>query len=333
MQFSIPAAFFLALVAGSNVNAQSDCSATWKCMPISTPPTLDADHSEWADVEAFTTDLLMTSGTPYDAGVASYKCLYDSENIYFALEIPGEYRFSSEDNHLCAAIATMFKIGAQATYVNMGGCPDAIAGCSGGVPDTCDEYRVDIGAHWELAGTNRSTFYGWGDSVSEARQAADPPGNDPIANNDDEYSVSPYCRFDDDDADAGNEWAGAWTHTDPTEGEFGTYHFEIARRLTTPSTLTDAQLTPGETYQFGVAFWDPFESEQGWSDIGHYLTGCATNWIDLELVDPNAPAADEPTADAPVDETTDAATEESRGVALAVGSALAISSAVVSFLM
>ena len=41
---------------------------------------------------------------------------------------------------------------------------------------------------------------------------------------------------------------------------------------------------PGETYQFGVAFWDPVELESGWTDPGHYMTGCGSDWIDLELV-------------------------------------------------
>ena len=110
-------------------------------MPISTPPVLDADHSEWADVNAYTTSLVKYTGGVYDGGDATYKCLYDDEHIYFALEIPGDYRFSTEDNSLCAAIGTMFKIGEKATFLNMGGCPDALSGCAGGVPDTCNDYR------------------------------------------------------------------------------------------------------------------------------------------------------------------------------------------------
>ena len=81
-------------------------------------------------------------------------------------------------------------------------------------------------------------------------------------------AVSPFCRFDDDDANAGNEWAGAWTHTNPTDGATGTYKFELSRTLTTQSTVTDAQMVPGETYEFGVAFWDPFQTEEGWTDMG-----------------------------------------------------------------
>lgn len=291
MKLSFNPTLFLTLgffFQGSSMsNAQDECSTTWNCEMTSTPPVLDADFTEWENVEAYTTTMLQTTGPLYEAGDATYKCLYDADRIYLAMEIPGYYRFNSTDNHFCASIGTMMKIGAKATYVNMGGCPDAATGCDDGVPDTCDEYRVDIGAHWELSGTNQSTYYGpeTDAEVQEARQAGEPLGNDLIANNDDEYSVSPYCRFDDDDANAGNEWGGAWAHTNSVEGELGNYHFEMSRTLKTPSTLTDAQLSPGDTIQFGIAFWDPYEIEEtGWTDAGHYVTGCAAHWIDLELV-------------------------------------------------
>jgi hypothetical protein len=117
-------------------------------------------------------------------------------------------------------------------------------------------------------------------------------GDDAVANKDDEYAVNPLCRFDDDDAKAANEWKGAWLHSNPiaieranTNGE-GTYIFEMSRALQTDSVETDAQLEVGGTVGFGFAFWDPFETEaDGWSDSGHYVTGCSSDWIDLKLVD------------------------------------------------
>ena len=96
------------------------------------------------------------------------------------------------------------------------------------------------------------------------------------------------CK-DDNDADADNEWAGAWSHSNAVDGAFGSYHFEMSRKLKTASTLTDAQLTAGETIQFGVAFWDPYQTDDGWTDSGHYVTGCGTKWIDLELGTPSTP--------------------------------------------
>jgi len=262
------------------------CPETWKCISTTSPPTLDADVSDWASVEGITTSLVSITGETYPGGDASYKCMYDNDLIYFALEIPGDYRFDPNDNHLCASIATMTKIGASASFINMGGCPDALSGCDTGVPDTCADYVVDIGAHWELSTTEQNVAYPI--NVADSGQAG--TGDDGVANKDDEYGVSPECRFDDDDANAGNEWAGAWAHTNPTEGASGTYIFELSRSLKTPSSVTDAQLTPGESYSFGVAFWDPFEIQAtGWNGAGHYVTGCGTNWIELELVSPEKP--------------------------------------------
>jgi hypothetical protein len=117
--------------------------------------------------------------------------------------------------------------------------------------------------------------------VEYAMNASTGSGNDLVANNDDEYGVSPFCRFDDDDDKAGSEWSGAWVHTNPIDGEFGYYRFELSRPLTTASSVTDKQMAVGGSYEFGIAFWDPFETEDGWTDAGHYLTGCSSEWIDL----------------------------------------------------
>lgn len=208
-------------------------------------------------------------GSTYDDGEASYKCLYDSEKIYFALEIPGRYRFDTLDNKKCAAIGTMMKIGPKAAYINMGGCPEALQGCDDGIPAACEDYRVDLGAHWELRTTEQGVEY--------PMNATTGTGNDLIANNDDEYGVAPFCRFDDDDATAGNEWSGSWSHSNPVDGQDGVYSFEISRSLTTASTLTDKQLVAGGSYEFGIAYWDPFESEFGWTEAGHFLTGCSAD--------------------------------------------------------
>ena len=267
MFLSFQSSALLSLAASTVVTvvAAQECGTTWMCNPTITPPTLDGNLTDWADVVgAYQSTMVQPlTAAVYDAGDVTYKCQYDADNIYFALEIPGEFRFNATNDHQCASIATMTKIGSMATFDNMGGCPDAMGGCTAGgaIPDTCTDYRVDIGAHWELSETNAGSMYGIGD----------------------EYSASPYCRLEDDDADAGQEWSGAWAHTNPVEGESGMYQFELVRSLKTASTFSDAQITAGDTIQFGVAFWDPFETDEGWDDATHFVTGCANNWIDLEL--------------------------------------------------
>lgn len=174
--------------------------------------------------------------------------IHPVSSTFSALEIPGLYRFDELDNKKCAAIGTMMKIGEKASYLNMGGCPESMElGCADGIPDSCADYLVDLGAHWELRTTQAGVEY--------PMNATTGSGNDLIANNDDEYGSSPYCRPDDDDELAGNEWSGAWAHSNPVEGEDGVYTFELSRLLQTPSLATDAQFTAGETYDFGIAYW------------------------------------------------------------------------------
>jgi len=272
----LPSVLALVATLSGAPTAAAECTSpgALECALTETPPTLDGELGEWASVAGIETEMYLIGGsTSYPDGAVSYKCLYDNDKIYFALQIPGKYRFDSEDDHLCAAIGTMFKVGSKATYVDMGGCPDALAGCDS-VPDTCSDYLVDVGCHWELKTTEQKVEYG----INEGT------GNDLVANKDDEYAVSSYCRFDDDDAKAANEWTGAWSHTNPVDGETGDYIFEIARPLSTMSSATDAQLVVGESYEFGIAYWDPYENEDiGWTKPGHYLTGCAKEWIDLSL--------------------------------------------------
>eukprot|EP00551_Chaetoceros_affinis_P000471 CAMPEP_0203647368 /NCGR_PEP_ID=MMETSP0088-20131115/15610_1 /ASSEMBLY_ACC=CAM_ASM_001087 /TAXON_ID=426623 /ORGANISM="Chaetoceros affinis, Strain CCMP159" /LENGTH=336 /DNA_ID=CAMNT_0050504981 /DNA_START=9 /DNA_END=1019 /DNA_ORIENTATION=+ len=255
------------------------------CTPLgddSAAPALDGDLSDWAN-DVAKNRLALTSALgmlPYSSGDVSIMCTYDETKIYMAFEVPGPYRFNATDDHLCASISTMWRIGDNAQYMNMGGCPHVKYGekCTE-VPELCNPFRVDLGGHWELKTTEMGVEYGT-DLTSGS-------GNDPIANKDDEWAVSPYCRPDDDDGLAANEWAGAWIHTNPNATDttdHESYIFEMSRLLTTASELSDIQLEAGGTYDFGFAYWDPFESQdEGWSKAGHYVTGCSRDWVPLKL--------------------------------------------------
>jgi hypothetical protein len=253
------------------------------CVQTSSPPTLDADISDWEGVEVFETPLTgALTSTLYTAGNVKIQCVYDSTDIYFLYQIPGKYMFDANDNHLCASVASMFQVGPKATFFNMGGCPLSEAINCDAVPEGCAPYAVDIGAHWELKTTERGVMYGPNEGS----------GDDPIANKDDEFAVGPWCRVDDNfGTSPGNEWSGAWDFSgNATDGAEGYYIFETARPLTTPGIETDVQLTPGTEVNFGVAFWNPFETAAGWTDAGHVVTGCSEDWIGLRLVDENGDA-------------------------------------------
>ena len=255
---------FLALcTVACLVAAQSECSSPMICKSTTSPPTLDGDLSDWANVTGIDIQLTNITGSVYEPGNLTAKCLYDSTNFYLAMEVPGAYLYDATTDELCAAIGMMMKIGQEATFVNMGGCPDAANGCINGVPDTCNSYLVDIGAHWQLPSTQQGVVY----TIS------------------DESAVHAYCRTDDENIGGGNEWSGAWVHSNnSTTVEDGAYYvFELSRPLKTGSATTDSQLAAGDTYEFGLAFWDPNQTVDGWSDNGHYVTGCAEQWMNLVL--------------------------------------------------
>ena len=87
----------------------------------------------------------MQFGLEYFDEKATIKCSYDATNIYFAFEIPGDYRFNATNNKQCAAIATMMKVGPDASFVKMGGCPDPLVAGGASVPaSSCDGHLVDI---------------------------------------------------------------------------------------------------------------------------------------------------------------------------------------------
>lgn len=90
-----------------------------------------------------------------------------------------------------------------------GGCPLADAANCAEAPEECEDYKVDLGGHWELMTTEMGTLYGTNDLT----------GNDEAANKDDEYSVGPYCRFDDNDAKAANEWKGTYCRLSMTSND------------------------------------------------------------------------------------------------------------------
>ena len=281
------------------------------CVPAQSTPTLDGNTDEWSSVEVTEAPLTAAlTAVPYSHGNGNVKiqCAYDQDKVYFVFQIPGPYSFDTVDNHLCASVSTMFKMGEDATLYNMGGCPLAAADCPAD-SSACDDYLVDIGGHWELKTTEQGVYYGTNTDT----------GDDLIANKDDEYAVSPFCRMDDDDGMASNEWEGAWVYVNGTSpDEVGSYIFEMSRSLSTSSNESDAQLEVGKATDFGFSYWvsfviqtlfiscafyhsvqiltscdipssnftqDPTETETGWTDAGHYVTGCSVDWISLRFED------------------------------------------------
>ena len=250
----------------NNTLVQSDCIAPMFCSLANENPVLDGVLSEWTNVTSLETELHSAlQNEVYPHGLATFKCQYNTSHLFLSMKIPAsQYRFDPNDDHKCASVATMWQLGSQATFYEMGGCPKIdTSGCKGTtIPNTCQEYKVDIGGHWEISQTKQGVMYSFGDG-----------------NLGDEVAASPYCRLADENGV--EEWAGAWSFEETSSS----YIFELSRSLTTDSPSTDVQLSVGNKYKMGFAFWDPNAAESGWDDPEHYVTGCGAEWIDLVLVE------------------------------------------------
>lgn len=156
----------------------------------------------------------------------------------------------------------MFNVGADATYVSMGGCS------AGQNKSMCGALMAS-----GKCASNTVDLVRFGGKQTQRGKASSAQK--------DEYGFSPYCRSNDNGTGTGNEWVGAWDHSDPTGTAIGNYTFELTRSLTTMSAANDVQLTINQTYSFGIAFWDPMQTAAGWTNDGHYITGCGLDWITL----------------------------------------------------
>jgi hypothetical protein len=264
------ALIIITLLLKTNTVSAQDCPLALTCVPAKAKPVLDGKLDEWVAVQGLNSSIQQPiSLNQYPGGETMYKCMYDTTTIYFALQIPGEYSFNETLPGLTPAVGLQHKIGPNATFFNMGGCPEAVKACANGT--VCDSYRVDIAPHWITFQTQQGVAYGVGGNSGTVL--------------DDHYAVSPVCLLDDDEGvpDGKSEWAGAWSHTNPVSGELGIYQFELARSLTTPDPTVDVQFAPGNTYESGFAFWDPFETQDGWTVAGHYVSGCGKDYIRLTL--------------------------------------------------
>ena len=128
LKVPIVVAIALLNLAGSESAEVCTSIESITCKPVTSTPTLDGDLIDWSTVESFVTPLTSAlTSTLYKHGHVKIQCLYDTNQVYFAIEVPGPYRFDADNNHLCASVSTMFKMGEMASLFNMGGCPLAEA--------------------------------------------------------------------------------------------------------------------------------------------------------------------------------------------------------------
>jgi hypothetical protein len=241
--------------------------------------TVDGDTSDWSDIEGATVNLEQIrlenlppevaaeiDFDPVDPVDVTFKVAADAENLYVLLEVPGAFVYDAANHNLSPSVAVMFRID-----------PPAAPHMGAEEPELDDSLgMVDIW-HWELDC-----------AAGEASGGGTGTGDDPECNLDDEYSTTPERREDDGGGDVANAAAentllGVWEHSARASGAGadGTWIFEMSRPLQTADPQ-DAQFASGGTAAAALAFFDPTEGAEGWTDPGH-LQSAYNGWIEVTL--------------------------------------------------
>ncbi|GMH02300.1 hypothetical protein Nepgr_004139 [Nepenthes gracilis] len=255
--------------------------------------TLDGHADDWEDIDGFEFSL-RPALDPHDddayGAKMTAKALHDGKDVFFLLQVDGEYTFSKGDNSKCPSVALMFQIGENATYHNMGGCKESPNACTS---KSCQGYEVDI-MHFSIGNAIPGRLYG-GNPIDIGN------GSDRFGHLVDVYAWNPHCRYLDglgpsgNDTIAQNDWKGAWWHSSLTthsgfveenspyasNGQKGTYYFEFSRPLRTMDRLQqDVQFKIGDLSKFSAAFWYPVNGNP-WHGSGHYTVSC--DWLLLNF--------------------------------------------------
>ncbi|XVF32912.1 hypothetical protein REPUB_Repub17cG0123700 [Reevesia pubescens] len=258
--------------------------------------TLDGNADDWKDIDGFEFSLRPAldpdEDHEYKDGKMTVKALHDGNDVFFFLQVGGDYAYSKGDSSKCPSVALMFQIGDVATYHNMGGCKELRGSCTS---KTCKGHEVDI-MHFSIGNAIPGRLYG-----GNPMDNGDGNGGDRFGHLVDLYAWNPHCRYIDgmgpsgNDSSAQNNWKGAWWHSSftvhsgfveedspfSTGGQKGTYYFEFSRPLRTMDHLQqDVQFTIGGSSKMSVAFWYPVEGNP-WVGSGHYTINC--DWVSLDI--------------------------------------------------
>ncbi|XAR52706.1 hypothetical protein NMG60_11020909 [Bertholletia excelsa] len=258
--------------------------------------TLDGRADDWKEVDGHEFPLRPAldpdEDHEYKGGKMIVKALHDGKDVYFMLQVDGEYMYSKGNNKQCPSVALMFQVGEKATYHNMGGCKESSDKCTS---KSCRGYEVDI-MHFSIGNAVPGRLYG-GNVIDNGEGN----GGDRFGHLFDTYAWNPHCRNLDglgpsgNDSSAQNDWKGAWWHSSFTthagyveedspyssSGKKGTFYFEFSRPLRTMDRLQqDVQFSIGQSSKFSVAFWYPVDGKP-WHGSGHYSVSC--DWVPLDV--------------------------------------------------
>ncbi|MBI4339377.1 MAG: c-type cytochrome [Chloroflexi bacterium] len=231
--------------------------------------TVDGKDADWAAIPGTSVTLQQIKPIPgvkmgkQGPVVVTLKVAADSQKVYVLVEVPDDYDWVRGDPYLSAKMAVMFRIDNPAA-AHMG--------------TTEEEQKKSLGMvdiwHWSLdCGPGEVAGGGGVKGGKDAKCALD-----------DEWATTPQERKDDNTAQAENSLAGVWEHTGRAQGAGapGTWVFELSRPLNTGDPQ-DAQLALGGKTYVALAYWDPDENSNGWTEAGHRQSATSHGWIEVTL--------------------------------------------------
>ncbi|XP_021812950.1 uncharacterized protein LOC110755931 [Prunus avium] len=258
--------------------------------------TLDGHADDWKDMDGFEFSLRPAldpdAENEYRGGKMTVKALHDGRDVFFMVQVDGDYAYSKGDNNKCPSVALMFQIGEDATYHSMGGCKEGVDSCTN---KTCKGHEVDI-LHFSIGNAIPGRLYGGNPIDNRVGN-----GGDRFGHLVDLYAWNPHCRYLDgigssaNDSSGQNDWKGAWWHSSfnvhsgfveedspyASDGQKGTFYFEFSRPLRTMDRLQqDVQFTIGGSSKMSVAFWYPVDGKP-WHGSGHYSVSC--DWVPIDI--------------------------------------------------
>ncbi|RZB85137.1 hypothetical protein D0Y65_025670 [Glycine soja] len=152
--------------------------------------TLDGHTDDWKDIDGSYFPLLPAldpdAENEFKGGKITVKSVHDGRDIFFLLQVDGDYAYSKGESNKCPSVALMFQIGDGASYHNMGGCEEHPTSCT---DKSCKGHEVDI-MHFSIGSAIPGRLYG-GNPLDNRYGN----GGDRFGHLVDLYAWNPHCRY------------------------------------------------------------------------------------------------------------------------------------------
>lgn len=122
--------------------------------------TLDGQVDDWKDIDGSAFSVLPAldpdADKAYNGGKMTVKASHDGKEVFFMLQVDGDYTYSEGYSNKTASVAFMFQIGENASYHRMGGCEEGPDTCTN---KSCKGHEVDL-MHFSIGKAIPGRLYG-----------------------------------------------------------------------------------------------------------------------------------------------------------------------------